>query len=275
MQDSNLPDSTQTTPPAPVQPHVDDYIPPVIEPVSDPVSNPVSDPVAGQSDQADLTSSAPNFKSGSPASSVDTSDSPGSTISDEPLSGDSSNLSSDSDSNPDPATPPPSLSSSSSDSDPNPSSEDKVAPDPNSGQSLETQNIFDLLGVGDGTKKEKEDFLDELQEVIWEDFIESDVDLLLTEAEVKDFADIKAKGETPEIQEKMLAFLEKLIPDLEEIMMDKALELKGDLVQERISGMREFHASNEEALAQIAKAEKAIIDDRWAEVATILNSIKS
>lgn len=141
-------------------------------------------------------------------------------------------------------------------------------------QSLEAQNIFDLLGVSDGKPEEKEAFLDELQDVIWEDFLGHDVDLLLTEAEMAKLNELKAKGNSPEIQEEILVFLEKLIPDLEDMMMDKAIELKEDMVMERIAGMREFHAQNASALEKITQAEKFISEGRWADASKLLNSIK-
>jgi len=141
-------------------------------------------------------------------------------------------------------------------------------------QSLETQNIFDLLGVSDGKDDEKEAFLDELQEVIWEDFIETDVDLLLNEDQLKQLKDIEAKGKTREVQEEMLVYLEEILPDLEDIMMDKALELKEDMVLERISGMKEFYSGNQTALDQITQAEGLISENKWADAGNLLNSIK-
>lgn len=141
-------------------------------------------------------------------------------------------------------------------------------------QSLEAQNIFDLLGVSDGKPEEKEAFLDELQDVIWEDFLGHDVDLLLTEEEMTKLNALKAKGNAPEVQEEILVFLEKLIPDLEDMMMDKAIELKEDMVMERIAGMREFHSQNAAALEKITQAEKHISEGHWADASQLLNSIK-
>jgi hypothetical protein len=283
MQDNSLPNFVQPTssaPVAPAQPHVDDYIPPTITPatsqVVDPivavnpvVTNPIPviDPEATPEIAPDpivpniITAPDPinEYSSKDFQDPIPTSDSP-IVGSDPALTNSAPTDSAPTDSAP-------------IDSAPDQASARATSDDSSSIQKLETQNIFDLLGVSDGTQKEKEDFLDELQEVIWEDFVESDIELLLTEEEGKGFAVIKAKGETLEVQEEMLVFLEKLIPDLEEIMMDKALELKAEMVQERISGMREFHADNQEAITQIEKAEKSIVDDRWAEVSTILNGI--
>lgn len=152
--------------------------------------------------------------------------------------------------------------------------DDSSSDSPLTDQSLETQNIFDLLGVSDGKDEEKEAFLDELQEVIWEDFIENDVGLLLSEEQISKFNEIKSKGQSGEVQEEMLVYLEEIIPDLEDIMMDKALELKEDMVLERISGMKEFFSGNQAALDQIQKAEDLISQNKWSDAGSVLNSVK-
>jgi len=130
------------------------------------------------------------------------------------------------------------------------------------------------LGVSDGKDEEKEAFLDELQEVIWEDFVENDVKMLLSEEQLAKLNEIQKKGQTREVQEEMLVYLEELLPDLEDIMMDKALELKEDMVLERISGMKEFYSGNQVALDQVAEAERLISENKWADAGSVLNSIK-
>lgn len=142
-------------------------------------------------------------------------------------------------------------------------------------QTLEDQNIFFLLGVTDGSEAEKEAFLDELQHVIWEDFLENDVELLITEeeqVELKKIMDQPGANEL-ELQEKIIVYLEKLIPDLEEIMLEKALELKEDMARERITGMREYYADKAEALDTIQRAETAMNDNQWRTAAELLNGV--
>jgi hypothetical protein len=140
-------------------------------------------------------------------------------------------------------------------------------------QTLEDQNIFNLLGVTDGTDEEREAFLDELQQVIWEDFVENDVSLLITEEEMVGFRAIMEKGDSPEVQEEMIVYLEKLVPDLEEIMLEKALELKEDMVRERIAGMKEYYAARPTDLEKIATAEQHLAQDQWRSAAEVLNAI--
>ncbi|MFO7719004.1 MAG: hypothetical protein R6W85_01020, partial [Gillisia sp.] len=104
---------------------------------------------------------------------------------------------------------------------------------------LEAQNIFDLLGVASGSDQEKESFLDELQQAIWEDFMENDLKVLVTDDEMKEVRAIMDKPGQSEIekQEAVVNYLEKLIPDLEDIMLEKALELKEEMVKERVAGL--------------------------------------
>jgi hypothetical protein len=143
-------------------------------------------------------------------------------------------------------------------------------------QALEDQNIFFLLGVTDGTDEEREAFLDELQQVIWEDFLENDVELLITEEETVELKRITAnKGLSDEQQqEQVIVYLEKLIPDLEEIMLEKALELKEDMVRERIAGMREYYAEQSDQLQKLDEAERLVNDDQWRAAADTLNAMK-
>lgn len=158
-----------------------------------------------------------------------------------------------------------------------PSSTQSSTPAASASQSeeLEDQNIFTMLGVTDGTPEQREKFLDELQQVIWEDFLEYDVKLLTTKEEQLELQKMLAATDTSELekQERIVVYLEKLIPDLEEIMLEKALELKEEMARERLKGMREFHANNQEALSQVQSAEDLMNEGKWQSAVTVLNSI--
>ncbi len=143
-------------------------------------------------------------------------------------------------------------------------------------EKLEDQNVFYLLGVTDGTDPQREEFLDELQQVIWEDFLEYDVKLLLTQDEYGEFQKLldKQQGSSLEQQEELVVYLEKLIPELEEIMLEKALELKADLFRERIAGMKEFFSGKDEQLQKLQRAEELLMQERWHSSASLLNEIE-
>jgi oligoribonuclease NrnB/cAMP/cGMP phosphodiesterase (DHH superfamily) len=127
-------------------------------------------------------------------------------------------------------------------------------------QALEDQSIFDLVGDTDGSKDEREKFLDELQKVVWDDFLDNDVELLLTEEELRPLENIVTRQDVDQItkQQDIVKYLESKIPDLEEIMLEKALKLKEDLLQERIAGMEQFYADKPVALEKIKDAKVAI-----------------
>jgi hypothetical protein len=142
-------------------------------------------------------------------------------------------------------------------------------------QALEDQNIFFLLGVTEAKDEEKESFLDELQQVIWEDFLENDVELLITQEEMTELKTIMGQKPSNDLeqQEAIVTYLEKLIPDLEEIMLEKALELKADMVKERVEAMKEYYTAQPEVLEKLHKATTLMTDDQWREAAEVLNSI--
>ncbi|MEX0895583.1 MAG: hypothetical protein WDZ94_01430 [Patescibacteria group bacterium] len=142
-------------------------------------------------------------------------------------------------------------------------------------EAIEDQNIFFLLGVTDGEEAQREAFLDELQQVIWEDFLEHDAQLLLTTDEQKELQQMLENRESKDLekQENIIVFLEKLIPDLEEIMLEKALELKSDMVRERAQGLRQFYADSSEKLSRIDQAEKLMDESKWYSAAHLLNSL--
>lgn len=144
-------------------------------------------------------------------------------------------------------------------------------------EKLEDQNIFYMLGVTDGTEEQKNQFLDELQQVIWEDFLDEDVKLLLTQEEQTELDKLKATKPDAKLeeQEEVIVYLEKLIPDLEDILLEKALELKADLMKERVTGMQELYKDKPEHLAKIDEAERMIGEEKWLSAAQELNSITS
>jgi len=146
---------------------------------------------------------------------------------------------------------------------------------PASTESLEDQNIFFLLGVTNGTDEQKEGFLDELQQVIWEDFLEYDVKLLITNDELSQLQSMLGVGQDQdtEQQEDVVRFLEKLIPDLEEIMLEKALELKEEMVRERLTGLRTYYADNSQNLNRLIEAEKLMDEGKWYSAAHVMNSL--
>ena len=151
----------------------------------------------------------------------------------------------------------------------NPSPEPAKSSDP---ESLEAQNIFAMLNINDASDQEKDQFLSDLENLIWDNFVETDLPLLLTSqeyGEAKQILDQQTKSELDK-KEALLAYLEKLIPDLEEIMYEKALDLKKDLMVERVRKLKIQDASKNEALTEV---EKLMAENKWQAATTALNKI--
>jgi len=105
--------------------------------------------------------------------------------------------------------------------------------------------------------------------------LEKDVALLLTDQEHEQFRQIMDKPgpRDDQRQEEIIEFLDGLIPNLEQIMLEKALELKEAMFRERIKGMEEFHAGQAEALAAVNEAKELSSQQRWQSAAAKLNGI--
>ncbi len=141
-------------------------------------------------------------------------------------------------------------------------------------EEIADQNIFEMLGVTDGTTEQREQFLDELQAVIWDDFIEHDTKLLLTDEEQQELRKIlDPDPKSAENQEKAVIYLEKLIPDLEEIMLEKALQLKEEMARERLRAMQELHSQDPQKTSVINQAQQAMNEKKWNTATKLLNSL--
>lgn len=146
-------------------------------------------------------------------------------------------------------------------------------------ESIEQINIFDLIGSTDASNQEKEAFLDELQEAIWDDFLDKDLELLVTSEEFDQLKQTRNQAavnpQDVKIQEELINEVEKLVPDVSEIMLEKALEIKEDLAWERIEGMKENYQGNPDALKKIEEASEHFKKGHWQVGSTVLNSIIS
>ncbi len=142
-------------------------------------------------------------------------------------------------------------------------------------ESLADQNIFYMLGVSNGTEDEKNQFLDDLQQTVWEDFVQADMPLLITDDEKVRADEILNDPSKDDMQkqDELLNYLSELIPDLEEIMIEKAMKLKQDLVKERIASMREAFAQDQAKMKQLDDATQLFTQGKWYSGSTLLNQI--
>lgn len=150
--------------------------------------------------------------------------------------------------------------------------EPPVKPETDS-EELKAQNIFAMLGLEKISDEEKNKFLDDLESIIWDDFVAHDLELLLTSEEYAGAREILEKEDLGEEQQKenLIAYLEKLVPDLDEVLYDKALELKSEMMGERLAKMKENADSI--VLAKIKEAEGLISQNRWRSAVSLLNQL--
>jgi len=140
-------------------------------------------------------------------------------------------------------------------------------------EALKAQNIFEMLGLMSIADSEKDQFLDELETVIWDDFVMHDLELVLTSEEyagalkILDAEDQKNN----EKKENLIVYLEKILPNLDEILYDKALELKSEMMAERLSQMKKN--ADEATLAKIKEVENLISQNKWKSASLLLNQL--
>ena len=142
-------------------------------------------------------------------------------------------------------------------------------------EALENQNIFTMLDIKDQDETEREKFLEELENLIWDNFIEVELPLLLNSEEKNQADQILADTSKTEDERKeaLLVYLEKFIPNLDEVMYKKALTLKKEMVEERLAKMRrqadEEHNLN--LMADLDQIQELIKAGRYKTAVELLN----
>ena len=144
-----------------------------------------------------------------------------------------------------------------------------------SSEKIDDQNIFFMLGIENSQETEKESFLDELQQVVWEDFLENDAKSLLSKDEFAQLQTMLAKNPKASFTEQadIVDYLEKLVPDLEERMVKKAMKLKEEMFAERLHDLRQQFAGDSTKLATIDEAEALMKQAQWYSAAKKLNQL--
>ena len=141
-------------------------------------------------------------------------------------------------------------------------------------EKLQKMSIFEMLGV-EGTEEEKEAFLSEVQDVIWQDVVENDLAPLLSEPEM-DEVDAMLNDESASEDTKrdyLFDLILKKVPNAEEVLLERTMQLKSDLLHERFHGMQQFFANNPEAMQKLEVAHGHIDADEHEEAVALLNEL--
>ena len=146
----------------------------------------------------------------------------------------------------------------------------------NEKQAIENQNIFDMLGMRSLQIDEQSDYLEQLQKTIWDDFLENDVELLLTGEETEEMIEMISRNDVDDDRKQcmILEYLMDIIPDLDEIMVEKASQLKKDLAIERIISLEKLFSDDEEKQKVLRQARAAKDEERWLDLTDLLNSVQ-
>jgi hypothetical protein len=142
-------------------------------------------------------------------------------------------------------------------------------------ENLESQNIFNMLGLENLEETEREAFLADLEQLIWDNFIDVELALLLN-SEQKAQADLiladNSKTED-ERKEALLVYIEEFIPNLEEVMYNKALSLKKEMFEERLKKVRDqaTEDNNLSLIADLDQIQELITAGRYKTATELLN----
>lgn len=157
------------------------------------------------------------------------------------------------------------------DSEPAPTSNDEEV----NQEDLESQNIFTMLGLENLEETEKEAFLADLEQLIWDNFIEVELPLLLNSEQKAQAEQILADNSKTEDERKeaLLVYVEKFIPNLEEVMYKKALSLKKEMFEERLKKMRDqaTEENNLSLMADLDQVRELVAADRYKTATELLN----
>ncbi len=140
-------------------------------------------------------------------------------------------------------------------------------------QQLSTMDVFTLLGITEASNEERELFLAQLQDAIWEEVVDEELSDSLTDEEI-DSIDQTITDESISADEKrnrLFAMLAEKVPNLEERLMETTNDLKFDLLGERVEGLREYYADKAEQLQVLDQVEEMVNNGNLNEAVAVLN----
>ncbi len=144
---------------------------------------------------------------------------------------------------------------------------------PQTAQQLAITDIFSLLGIEGTTDEDREAFLNQLQDAIWEEVVEDELLETMTDEEVDSIEQTIVNEEitADEKRNTLFGMLSSKVPNLEEKLAETTNRLKYELLGERVDGLREFYAENAEQLGVLDQAEQLIETGKVAEAISLLN----
>lgn len=148
----------------------------------------------------------------------------------------------------------------------NPSDDKLAGPPQNMGgqknpqalEELAKADIFKLLGMVNITEAEKKKNLDEMEETIWEDFVETDLPEMLAGEQKAQYFDLL---KTSPSAEKIINFFGKNLPaNFEEKYLQKTLNFKAEIVKEQIETLMLANEGKDPQKIKLLEAAKEAAD---------------
>lgn len=145
---------------------------------------------------------------------------------------------------------------------------------PTAQNALQTMDVFTLLGTT-GSPEDREAFLTELQDAIWQEVAEEHLASQLSDQEMDEISrvmdDTSLSVEAK--RNKLFEVLGQKVPDIEKILEDKTIQIKEDLLTERLEGMMVYYEEDEDAMRRLEEADDLLLSEKYAEAVAILNDL--
>ncbi len=140
---------------------------------------------------------------------------------------------------------------------------------------LEKMDIFTMLGVK-GTEEEKEAFLDELQDLVWQEFVDTELMDNLDEQSMEKVEKILMDESlsAQQQQQQLQTILTQAVPDYEQVLLILALQLKEDMFYARLDGLKERFKEQQNNLSKVQQAEQLAQQENWKQAVEMVNELK-
>lgn len=143
-------------------------------------------------------------------------------------------------------------------------------------EAIQNMSIFDMLGV-EGTEEEKELFLTQIQDIIWQDVVETDLAPLLSDAELDEVEAFLSNDQKSDDEKRdhLFGLIIDKVPNAESVLLTRTMQLKSDLLMERLEGMKEYFKNDTAAQSKLAEAQKHIEMQQHGEAVALLNELSN
>lgn len=142
---------------------------------------------------------------------------------------------------------------------------------------LQPLDIFQILGYTGSDEGQKNQILEEAQNLLLEDLVETDLPSRLSPedtAKAKQLLTDQSQS-LEQRQTQLLGMLHEKVTDLDHLLMDKTAQMKMDVMEERINDLKQQLSSDAFASQQLSQAELWFRRENFAEALRILDAVST